>query len=92
MGPSKLAAPEEERLFAAVKSCTRGAANPVTNLIAQDGAKHNGQEKPLQGDDAGSGENSGGHQQGITRKKKSNKKTGFDEDDEADEGRAAGAD
>src|SRR5712692_10610038 len=92
VGALKMASAEEERVFAAVQSCTRRAANPVANLIAHDGAKHDGQEKPLQGDDAGSGENSGGHQQGITGKKKSNKKTGFDEDDEADEGGAAGAD
>ena len=67
MGALKVAAPEEERVFAAVKSRTRRAANPVANLIAYDGAKHDGQEKPLQGDDASSGENSGGYQQGITR-------------------------
>src|SRR5437016_10821927 len=92
MGALKVAAPEEEGVFAAVQSRTRRAANPVTDLVAHDGAKHDGQEKPLQREHAGSGKNSGGHQQRITGKKKSYKKTGFDEDDRTDEGRAARAD
>src|SRR5712664_1131109 len=91
VGALKMAAPEEERVFAAVESCTCRAADPIADLIAHDGAKHDGQEKPLQGDHAGSGEDTGGNQQGITRKKKSHKKTGFDEDDRANERRAAGA-
>src|SRR4029077_3459089 len=40
----KMASPKEERVFAAVESGTGGAANPIANLIAHDGAKHDGEE------------------------------------------------
>jgi len=43
-------------------------------------------------DEATGGKDADGDEQGITGKKESNKKTGFDEDDEANEGRAAPAD
>src|SRR5467141_1970732 len=46
MGALQVAAPEEEGLFAAVKSCTGRAANPVANLIAHDGAEHDGKKEP----------------------------------------------
>ena len=91
MGPLKVASPEEERIFAAVQRGTRRAANPVADLVTYNGAKHDRQEKPFEWDHAGSGKNSSGHQQGIPRKEKSHKKTGFNENDRADEGRSAGA-
>jgi len=92
MGALKMASSEEKGVFAAVQGRTRRAADPIPNLIAHDGAKHDRQEKPLEGNHAGSRENSGSYQQGITRKKKTYKKTGFNEDDRTNEGRAAGAD
>src|SRR6266849_1248302 len=44
MGALKVAAPEEERVFAAVESRPRRAANPVANLVAHNSAKHDGKE------------------------------------------------
>src|SRR5229473_2728793 len=54
MGALKVASPKEKRVFAAVQGCACRAANPVANLVAHDGAEHDRQEQPLQGDDAGS--------------------------------------
>src|SRR5258708_2006658 len=89
MGALKMVPAEEKRIFAAVQSGAVKEANPVAKLVAHDGAEHHGQKKPLQGDDAGSGEYSRGDEQGITRKKKSYKKPRFDKDDRADKRRAA---
>src|SRR5260370_3622158 len=49
VGALKMAAPEEERVFAAVESCTCRAANPVADLIAHDGASITGKRSPLRG-------------------------------------------
>src|SRR5580704_3234818 len=38
MSALQMAAAEKERVFAAVEGCSRGAADPVTDLIAGDGA------------------------------------------------------
>ncbi len=84
MGALKMASPEEERVFAPVQGRARRAANPIPNLVAHDGTKHDGQEEPFERNHAGSRENSRGHQKGITGKKKTYKKAGFNEDDRTD--------
>src|SRR6266567_3963370 len=92
MGALKMTAAEEKRVFAAVESSSSRAADPVTNLIPDNGAKHNGKEEPFEWNDPGSGENASGNKQGITGKKKSHKETGFYEYDGADERGPARAD
>src|SRR6266404_9506767 len=92
MSPLKMAAAEEERVLAAVESHARRAADPIANLIADDGAKHNRQQEPLEGNHTRGGKNPGGDEQGITGKKEADEKTSFNEDDRADQRSAAGAD
>ena len=84
-----MAAPEEKRVFAPVKCRSRRAPDPVTNLIAHNRAEHHRRKQPLERDYASGRENSRGDQQGITRKEEADKKSGFDENDGADQRRAA---
>src|SRR5246127_4961614 len=44
MGALKMASPEKEGIFAPVQSGTGRAADPIADLVAYDGAQHNGQE------------------------------------------------
>src|SRR5262245_23593128 len=53
----QMAAAEEERILALVKSSAGGAADPVANLVSDNGAKHDWQEEPAQRDDIGSSKN-----------------------------------
>jgi len=92
MSPLKVAAAEEERVLAAIKSGARRAADPIANLVADNRAKHDREQQPLKGNDAGSGKDSGGDEQGITGKEKADEKASFNEDDRADQRSAAGAD
>lgn len=87
----KMAPAEKEGVFAAIERGPCGAANPVADLVAGDGAKHDWKQKPFQGNNASVGEDAGGDQKRVTRKKKSNEKAGFDKDDGANERSAAGA-
>src|SRR5271156_3086478 len=70
VGTLEMAAAEKERVFAAVKGSAGRTANPVANLITGDGAKHDREQKPLEGNDAGVGENACGDQKRVARKKK----------------------
>jgi len=92
MGALEMAATEEERILAAVNGSPRGTANPVADLVAGDSAKHDGEEKPLEGDNASIGEDARSDQKRITWKKKADKEPGFNKDDDANEGSAAGTD
>lgn len=80
MGSLKMTAPEKERVFATVKRGPSRAANPITDLVARDGAKHYGQQKPLQRYDASIGKYAGRNEEGVTGEKKPDKETGFYED------------
>ena len=91
VGALEMAAAEKEGILAAVKCGAGGTANPVADLVAGDGAEHDRQQKPLEGNDARVGEDSGGDQKGVAWKEKADKKAGFDEDDGANERSAAGA-
>lgn len=88
----QMAAPEEERIFAPVKRCSRRAPDPVTDLIAHDGAEHHGKEEQLQRNYASGRENAGGDKKGISWKKEADEKPSFDKNDRADKGRATCAD
>src|SRR5216683_2928916 len=88
----KMAAPEEERVLLSIQSRSGGAANPVAKLVSDDGAGHDGQQKPPQRNHSSGGKDAGSDQQGIARQKEPNEKAGFDEDDETDQGRSAPAD
>jgi hypothetical protein len=92
MSALEMAATKEEGIFAAVQSGTRGTANPITNLVACDGTKHDWQQKPLEGDYARVGEDSGCNQKRVARKEKPYEKAGFDKNDNTDERSAPGAD
>jgi hypothetical protein len=88
----KMAAAEEEGIFPAVEGRAGRAANPISNLVTHNGRKHHGEQKPLQGDDVGRRKNPCGDQQRITGEKKADKKSGFDENDAANERSAARTD
>jgi hypothetical protein len=88
----KMAAAEEEGIFSAVERRAGRAADPITDLVTHDGAKHYREQQPLQGDDVGRRKNPCGDQQGITGEKKADKKSGFDENDAANERSAARTD
>lgn len=91
MGPLEMTAAKKERVFATVKRGPSRAANPVTDLVAGDRTNHYGQQKPLQWYDASIGKDARGNEEGVTGKKKSDKETGFNEDDGANKGSAARA-
>ena len=92
MSALKMAAAKEERILAAVEGRSSRAADPVTNLIAHDGAEHDRQKKPFDGDYAGSGKNTRGDKQRIAGKEEADKKAGFHKNNRADEGGPASAD
>jgi hypothetical protein len=79
MSALEMAAAEEEGVFASVEFRTSGTADPIPDLVSNNGAEHDGQEQPFQGDDAGGRENSSGDEQGIAGEKKANEKPGFNE-------------
>src|SRR5216684_228199 len=85
MGALEMAFPKEERIFAAIQCRTGGPADPVADLVADDGAEHHGDKQPSQGDDAAGGKNARGDQQGISGKKKADEETGLNENDGANE-------
>jgi hypothetical protein len=89
MSALEMAAAEEERIFAFVESRAGGAADPVADLIADDGTKHDGKQQPFQRNNVCGGENAGGDEQGIAGKEKADEETGFDEDNGADQRGAA---
>jgi hypothetical protein len=91
MGALEMAAAEEKRILAAVYGSPRGTADPVADLVAGDSTKHDGEEKPLERNDASVGEDASGDQKRITWKKKPDEEAGFNEDDDANERSAAGA-
>lgn len=91
VGALEMALVEEKRVFATIESGTCGATNPIADLVADDGAKHNWQQNPFQGNDARGRKNARGNQQGITREKKANKEAGFHENDQTDKQRSTGA-
>jgi len=87
----EMALAEEERVFAIVQRGACGATDPIANLVADDGAEHNRQQKPLQGNDTRGGKDAGGHEQGIAGEEEADKEAGFDQNDQADEQSSAGA-
>jgi len=91
VGALEMALAEEERVLALVQRGARGAANPVANLVADNGAEHNRQENPFQRNDTRGGKDAGRDEQGIAGKEKANKEPGFDEDNKANEKRSTGA-
>jgi len=93
VGALKMAAAKEKGVFAAIEGGSRGPSDPVADLIADDGAKHDREKEPFEGNSVRQGgENAGSDEQGITREKEAHKKAGFDKNDDADKRGAAGAD
>src|SRR5260370_19657111 len=92
VGALKMAAPEEERVFAAVESCTCRAANPVAALIAHDGAKHHRPKEPSERNEASGRKNARGDKPRNSWKKEADKEAGFDKNNGADERGPARAD
>ena len=91
VGPLQMAAAEKERFLAGVQGGARGTANPVADLIADDGAEHYREEQPLQGNQACGGKYACSDQQGVTGQEKTDEEAGFDEDDDTDNQRSTGA-
>jgi hypothetical protein len=91
VGALEVAAAEEQGIFAPVQGGASGTANPIADLVTGDGAKHDGEQKPLEGNNASVGEDAGGDQKRIAGKKKANEEAGFYEDDGANERSASGA-
>lgn len=93
VGALEMAASKEQGVLTAVESCSRRPADPVADLIADNGAKHDREKEPFEGNPVRQGgKNAGGDEQGITGEKEAHKKAGFDENNDADERGAAGAD
>ena len=96
VGALQMVATEEERVFTFVKSGAGRAADPITELIANDGAG-NDRKQPMkregrEGNSGGRGEDTGGNEEGIAGQKEADEKASFDEDDATDESGTAGAD
>src|SRR6266404_170632 len=91
MGALEMAFPEEERIFTAIQSRACGPADPVANLVADDSAEHHGDKQPSQWDNAASGKNACGDQEGISGKEKADEETGLDKNDGANQRGATGA-
>src|SRR5579885_1813924 len=89
VGALQMAAAENEGILALIKRGARRAANPITDLIAEDGAEGEGDNKGGKRNLAGGGKNSRRHQQRITGKKKARAEAGLNENDHADDERAA---
>src|SRR5215469_3209491 len=85
----QMAAPEEKRIFAPVKRRSRGTPDPVADLVAGNRAKHHRRKQPLERNYARGRENAGGNQQGITGKEKAYKESSLDENNRANQRRAA---
>ena len=92
MSALKMAAPEKERILAPVKRRASRAADPITDLIAHNGAQHYREKKPLQRNHVSGRKNSCSNEQGIAGKQKTNEKAGFHKNDRANERSTAGAD
>jgi hypothetical protein len=90
----QMAAAKKKRFFAFVRGRSGGATDPVAQLIANDRAENDReqptQEKELHRNAGYRGKNSGGDQQRVARQKKTDKHSGFDENDAADQRRATG--
>ncbi|GAC1616600.1 MAG: hypothetical protein PVS2B2_10760 [Candidatus Acidiferrum sp.] len=85
MGALQMVAAKKEGVFTAVERSPRRAANPVANLVAEDGTEHNGKQDPFEWDDSGGGKNAGCNEQGISREKKADEKSRLDENNNANE-------
>jgi hypothetical protein len=92
VGALEMAAAKEEGIFAPVQGSSRGTANPIANLVTCDGTKHDGEQKPLEGNNACVGEDSGRNQKRVAREKKTDEEAGFDKDDGANKRSAPRAD
>ena len=92
VGALKVATAKKEGILAAVKGSPGGTANQVTDLVAGDSTKHDGEEEPFEGDNSSVGEDASSDQKRITWKKKPDKEAGFNKDDDANEGSAARTD
>lgn len=92
MSALEVAAAEEKRVFTAVERSSGTATDPVTELITNDGAEHDWDEDPFQGNNSGGGKDTRGDEQGVAGKKETDKKASFNEDDNANKRRAAPAD
>ena len=85
-------ASEKQGILAAVERGPGCATNPISDLIAHNCAEDGREEKSFQGDRSGSRENAGSDQQRVARKKETDEKSSFDEDDQADKKRSAPSD
>ena len=92
MGTLEMAATEKKGVFAAIERGTRRTANPVAELVANDGAEDAGDEEPSQRDDILAGEDASGDQKGVARKEEANKQAGLYKDDRANQSRPSPAD
>jgi len=91
VGALEVAAAEEQGIFTPVEGGASGTPNPIADLVPGDGTKHNGEQKPPEGNNASVREDAGGDQKRIARKKKANEEAGFYEDDSANERSASGS-
>ena len=89
VGAAQMAAAEKEGIFAAVQGISGAASNPITKLVAGDGAQGHQGQKRSNGKVAGAGKNACGYKEGITGKEEADEETGFNKNNEANQKRAA---
>jgi len=76
---------KEERVLALVERRARGASYPISELIADNGTQNTRNEKPAKRNHILACKNPRGHQKRIAGQEETNKKTGLDEKNCADE-------
>ncbi len=85
----QMALPENQGILAAIQRLTGFPANPIADLVAGNCAQRNQQHQFADMETPGSGENASRDQKGIAGEKKSYKKASLNENDHANQQRAA---
>src|SRR5882672_1490356 len=81
----QMASAKQKRVFPFVKSGASAAANPVSQLVAKNGAQDAGKQQPLNRHNILSSKNSGSDQERIARQEEANKQAGLDKKNAAND-------
>src|SRR5205807_5046017 len=89
MRPLQMALAEQERILTAIKRLACPPADPIANLVARDCAQGNEEEQFCKAEIAGRRKHARGNQQGIAGQEKSHEESCLNEDNRANQQRAA---